>query len=255
METVSTSSRKSSRIMTVTKTVTRTGPDGKTVTETVTEEKIVNDDDNSELTELSPKFQLTGFAEKFEKDFEKFGKGRFNKEESKDNKDEGDATSSSSSSDDDDDQEFNKVQRQALDCHNSYREKHGVKKLKLSKKLCQHAQEWADKLAKQDKIQHRSDKQYGENLFSSWSSDKKSKVSVKEAVDSWYQEVKKYTFGVEPRTSGTGHFSQLVWKSSNELGIGTAKSATGTKIVVANYNPPGNYLGKYVENVPSPINK
>ena len=53
----------------------------------------------------------------------------------------------------------------------------------------------------------------------------------------------------------SGHFSQLVWKSSNELGIGTAKSATGTKIIVANYNPPGNYLGKYVENVPHPISK
>ena len=50
----------------------------------------------------------------------------------------------------------------------------------------------------------RSDQQYGENLFSSWSSDKKSKVSAKEAVDSWYEEVKKYTFDVEPRTSGTG---------------------------------------------------
>merc|ERR1711970_668443 len=200
--------RKSSRMMTVTKTVTRTGPDGKTVTETVTEEKIVNDDD--EFTDLSPQFQLRGFGDKFDK-FDKFDKNNeLNKNVNKNDKtvnNKDDDTSSSSSSEEEEDQEFTKHQLEALQCHNKYREKHGVNKLKLSKKICQYAQEWADNLAKQDKFQHRSDNKYGENLYTSWSSDK-SKVSVKEAVDSWYSEMSSpgYTFGQEPRNSAAGHF-------------------------------------------------
>lgn len=49
-----------------------------------------------------------------------------------------------------------------------------------------------------------------------------------------------------------GHFTQMVWKSCREVGMGRAKSKTGRQIIVANYNPPGNFVGKYTENVPKP---
>ena len=50
----------------------------------------------------------------------------------------------------------------------------------------------------------------------------------------------------------TGHFTQVVWKSSKELGIG---KATGTHdgvpctYIVARYRPPGNYQGKFQTEV------
>ena len=39
-----------------------------------------------------------------------------------------------------------------------------------------YAQEWADKLAREDGFEHRQNNTYGENLYSSWSSNPKAKV-------------------------------------------------------------------------------
>ena len=50
-----------------------------------------------------------------------------------------------------------------------------------------------------------------------------------------------------------GHFTQVVWKGSKELGIG--KAVKGDKVfVVASYRPPGNYAGRFKENVFPPQN-
>jgi len=46
-----------------------------------------------------------------------------------------------------------------------------------------------------------------------------------------------------------GHFTQVVWKGSTELGIGKASGRNGGTFVVANYNPPGNFGGQYNQNV------
>lgn len=55
----------------------------------------------------------------------------------------------------------------------------------------------------------------------------------------------------------TGHFTQVVWKASTEIGVGIATypdSQYGHRTVVCiNYRPPGNYLGQFEQNVPRPI--
>jgi hypothetical protein len=48
----------------------------------------------------------------------------------------------------------------------------------------------------------------------------------------------------------SGHFSQVVWRDSKELGVAVAKSRNGQIFVVANYSPPGNFIGSFAENVP-----
>ena len=48
----------------------------------------------------------------------------------------------------------------------------------------------------------------------------------------------------------TDHFSQLVWRNSKELGIGTAQSKSGNFFLVARYNPPGNIDGQFQDNIP-----
>ena len=45
------------------------------------------------------------------------------------------------------------------------------------------------------------------------------------------------------------HFTQLVWKSTKEFGIGKAHTRGGKLIVVANYRPSGNIIGQFQENV------
>ena len=46
-----------------------------------------------------------------------------------------------------------------------------------------------------------------------------------------------------------GHFTQVVWKGSEELGIGKATDSKGRVYVVANYRPAGNYIGNFATNV------
>lgn len=48
----------------------------------------------------------------------------------------------------------------------------------------------------------------------------------------------------------TGHFTQVVWRDSSELGVGMARNRNGEVYVVCNYNPAGNFLGSFVDNVP-----
>ena len=52
--------------------------------------------------------------------------------------------------------------------------------------------------------------------------------------------------------AGTGHFSQVVWKGSKEIGVGKAHSDDGRVYVVVNYLPAGNYVGQHAGNVLPP---
>jgi pathogenesis-related protein 1 len=36
----------------------------------------------------------------------------------------------------------------------------------------------------------------------------------------------------------------MIWHSTTELGMGQANCAGGGTVVVAEYNPPGNYIGE-----------
>jgi len=161
----------------------------------------------------------------------------------------------SESSSDEEEETEEKFQKESLEAHNDYRAKHGVSKLKLDSKLCSYAKDWADKLAKADSFEHRQNQELGENLFCCWSSDPKAKCPGKKPVDSWYSEINKYNFGTEPTSTASGHFTQLVWKNTKKMGIAKAKTKNGKVIVVANYEPAGNWIGQYRDNVPPPINQ
>lgn len=71
-----------------------------------------------------------------------------------------------------------------------------------------------------------------------------------EPVEHWYSENVNHSYGKEPSTLKTGHFTQVVWRDSRELGVGMAKNRTGQIFIVANYDPPGNFIGSFTENVP-----
>jgi uncharacterized protein YkwD len=136
--------------------------------------------------------------------------------------------------------------KKALEIHNAARKKVGVPALQWSPELARYAQAWAEELAatKCD-LDHRPKsgkwKQlYGENLY--WSSDA---ATVMDACNSWMEEQK--DFKNKPVVSGdkgTGHYSQMIWSTTTKLGMGLAACKDGSVIVVANYDPPGNYIGK-----------
>ncbi|GIX80528.1 golgi-associated plant pathogenesis-related protein 1 [Caerostris darwini] len=145
-----------------------------------------------------------------------------------------------------------KFEEDCLKKHNEYRTKHGVPKLELSDEICAYAREWANHLAAVDSFKHRTERKYGENIFMKWSSDPNHVVSGDAAVESWYSEIKDHTFGQEPRSLKSGHFTQVIWKDSKRMGVAWAKSKTGKILVVANYEPAGNFVGRFSENVPPP---
>ena len=63
-----------------------------------------------------------------------------------------------------------------------------------------------------------------------------------------YKEVCKFNFNNPGWGRGTGHFTQVVWKKSVELGIGKAVLGRCT-YVVGRYKPAGNVLNNFRKNV------
>lgn len=99
-------------------------------------------------------------------------------------------------------------------------------------------------------MSHRPKNEYGENLFYVYSSDYSHVPSGRDAVKEWYDEIRDHKFGTEKVNNKTLHFTQVIWKESRELGIAMAKNGKGETYVVANYSPRGNFIGKFVDNVP-----
>jgi len=150
--------------------------------------------------------------------------------------------------------EYSAFQIEGLNRHNVYREKHGVPELELDQSLCSFAQQWADRLAATRNFDHRPNNDFGENLYSQWATRFNAECSATKAVESWYEENQGYDYGIEPTYLGYGHFTQMVWRGTTRIGLGRAKSADGKRtIIVANYDPPGNYVTQYVQNVLPPI--
>ena len=139
----------------------------------------------------------------------------------------------------------------ALNAHNRYRRTHHVNPLKLNKDLCRIAEGYARKLASMGCLQH-SDNRYrgetlGENLYYTYGSE----VTGAEASKNWYGEIKSYNYNGD-WSSGTGHFTQMVWKDTKEVGFGKYKDRSGQTYVVANYYPAGNVIGYFKSNVLRP---
>uniref|UniRef100_A0A8D0AEU2 SCP domain-containing protein n=1 Tax=Sander lucioperca TaxID=283035 RepID=A0A8D0AEU2_SANLU len=143
-------------------------------------------------------------------------------------------------------------QREFLETHNAYRLKHNTPKMTLSSELSASAQKWANHLLAIGALQHSKPedrKNIGENVYNMWSS-ATLKLTGKEAVDSWYSEIKNYNWSRPGFSSNTGHFTQVVWKDSKELGVGMATD--GHKVfVVGQYRPAGNMnmAGFFEKNV------
>ncbi|KII73735.1 Golgi-associated plant pathogenesis-related protein 1 [Thelohanellus kitauei] len=141
----------------------------------------------------------------------------------------------------------NEFQQEALQRHNDLRELHSAPPLQWSEKLAASALDWAKELADRSHLIH-SNSSSGENLALLYNIPLKGKV----VSDMWYSEIKDYDFSDPRFSSETGHFTQLVWVDSKEFGIANCRK-NGYEYIVAHYSPPGNYVGKFKENV-LPIN-
>lgn len=136
---------------------------------------------------------------------------------------------------------------------NTYRSKHHAKSIEHNVTITAFTQSYASQLAQSSKFEHSGNRAYGENLAMFRGMADNIVVLVKRAIDSWYSEVKAYDYAKATFVSGTGHFTQLVWNTSTQYGIGYSYNiATKTAVVSMNFNPPGNMMGRFKENVSTP---
>lgn len=135
-----------------------------------------------------------------------------------------------------------------LKTHNDLRDLHGVPSLKWSPALSKEAQAWAEKLSRNDELRHadKEERKFkGENICRM-----SNHYDVTDAVRIWYSEINSYKYDSPGFSFDTGHFTQIVWRDTTEIGVGTCKSRDGSlTYIVARYNPAGNVLKKFQENV------
>ena len=133
------------------------------------------------------------------------------------------------------------VMQAVLDAHNAYRAKHCVPPLTWSVQLASSAQQWANRCD----FNHDDHSPHGENLF--WGTS--GAYSPQAAVAAWYEEIADYNFSRPDFSEQAGHFTQVVWRGSKQLGCGMA-TCRGNHFWVCRYSPPGNVTGQFQRNVP-----
>ncbi|KAF2653439.1 PR-1-like protein, partial [Lophiostoma macrostomum CBS 122681] len=145
-----------------------------------------------------------------------------------------------------------------VNTHNTDRAKHGVAGLKWDNDAAKYAQNWANNCD----FKHSGGK-YGENLFGVWATGAFDYINQTKAdiTDGWYAEIAKYDFNNPGFSEETGHFTQVVWKSSKKLGCAWNQNPCISNNVpfykfVCEYDPPGNVIGDngsyFRDNVPRP---
>ena len=143
----------------------------------------------------------------------------------------------------------------SLKVHNDARKEVGVTPLVWSEKLEEQALKYAKQIARTNNYRH-SNTQDGENLAMFYEYEKHNKVKkyiypetpLYDASVAWYDEIKDYKYSkIKRHRIGPkiGHYTQMVWKDTKEVGVASAISKNGKVYVVARYYPAGNYLGEY----------
>lgn len=81
----------------------------------------------------------------------------------------------------------------------------------------------------------------GENLYGSTQP-----VKPKDAVAAWAEEASNYDYANDTCTGICGHYTQVVWAATHELGcaISSCPGLTFRHAIVCNYGPGGNSGGK-----------
>jgi pathogenesis-related protein 1 len=134
--------------------------------------------------------------------------------------------------------------------HNQWRSKTGVPTLTWSNDLAVSAQQWADQLAQNGCKMKHSTTINGENIYwagAAYRSDGTSsaqEVTDQNVVDAWGNEVKYYDYENNTCHSVCGHYTQVVWQSTTEVGCGMASCSDKAQIWVCQYNPRGNMVGQ-----------
>lgn len=138
--------------------------------------------------------------------------------------------------------------------HNHWRQAVGVPELRWSGQLAARAQQWADQLQRTRgcEPEHSPATDVGENVF--WASAiirsggrrSVNAVTPADVVTDWAAE----RANLDVRTNrcavgmACGHYTQIIWKDTREVGCGRAICSDSSQVWVCDYLPPGNEVGR-----------
>jgi len=141
------------------------------------------------------------------------------------------------------------LRTEMLDRHNATRKAYGSPPLVWSEALANRAKAYAETLARSRRFAH--DQQTGarprdgENLFMGT----RGAYRYAEMIDLWIDERADFKRGRFPDVSRTGdwtrvgHYTQIVWPGTREVGCAVASNATDD-VLVCRYSPAGNVVGQ-----------
>ncbi|EJD33203.1 PR-1-like protein [Auricularia subglabra TFB-10046 SS5] len=127
--------------------------------------------------------------------------------------------------------------------HNDERAKHGAAPLSWNETLAGKAQQWANNC--QFKHSGGTLGPFGENLAAGTGS-----FSLTDGIRAWNDEAPDY----DPSNPQASHWTQVVWKSSNQVGCAVQRctgifGSSVANYFVCEYSPQGNFIGRFPENV------
>ncbi|KAF2764145.1 PR-1-like protein [Teratosphaeria nubilosa] len=142
------------------------------------------------------------------------------------------------------------LQSAVLNSTNYYRTLYQANAVEWNTTLVQHATNWAAEC-----LWEHSGGPYGENLALGYS-------SAGAGIDAWAAEASLYNFSDPGVSSSTGHFTQLVWQDTTQVGralVACNNAASGgakRNCLVCEYSKTrGNILGEFATEVKPPVSK
>jgi cysteine-rich secretory family protein len=129
--------------------------------------------------------------------------------------------------------------------HNRERAAVGVPPLVWSATLAAGAKTWAEQEATLNRSEHSPGADrigLGENI-AEWGH---YPGALTDMVQFWINEKKDYHGGVLDQSNlyQVGHYTQVVWRNTTEIGCGMATGSNGNDFLVCRYSPSGNQFGQ-----------
>ncbi|CEJ93167.1 hypothetical protein VHEMI08776 [[Torrubiella] hemipterigena] len=126
-----------------------------------------------------------------------------------------------------------------LNSTNTYRSQHNASSVIWNNTLALYASEY---LTKVQCVFEHSGGPYGENIAIGYG-------TATRAVEAWGDERVDYDFDKGEFTEKTGHFTQLVWKDTTDVGCGRALCGHKGWFLACEYWPRGNVIGYFIGEV------
>ena len=139
-------------------------------------------------------------------------------------------------------------QAEMLSEHNAWRAVVGVPPLTWSPEFESQAKKWAEELAVECELGHSGGNE-GENLNKSgplaWSDGRTEKwvFTPQQIVADWGGESDHYNYQDNTCIGVCGHYTQVIWRATKEVGCAVAECTNKAEITVCKYSPTGNHNG------------